>query len=69
MGKFTLLAFYIAWMGVLAISQLMAKHVKRAFSASGLFIVIMFAVGIPFVLYFAANGALNDFYHYYFYSL
>ena len=67
-GKFTLLAFYIAWMGVLAISQLLTKHVKRAFSASGLFIVIMFAVGIPFVLYFAANGALDDFYHYYFYS-
>ena len=67
-GKFTLLAFYIVWMGVLAISQLMAKHVKRAFSASGLFLVVMFAVGIPFVLYFAANGALKDFYHYYFYS-
>ena len=67
-GKFTLLAFYIAWMGVLAISQLLAKHVKRAFSASGLFLVVMFAVGIPFVLYFAANGALKDFYHYYFYS-
>ena len=67
-GKFTLLAFYIVWMGVLAISQLMAKHVKRAFSASGLFLAVMFAVGIPFVLYFAANGALKDFYHYYFYS-
>ena len=67
-GKFTFLAFYIAWMGVLAISQLIAKHVKRAFSASALFLAVMFAVGIPFVIYFAANGALNDFFHYYFYQ-
>jgi len=67
-GKFTLLAFYIVWMGVIAISQLMAKRVKRAFSASGLFLLVMLAVGIPFVVYFALNGALKDFYYYYFYS-
>jgi hypothetical protein len=67
-GKFTLLAFYIAWMGVIAVSQLMAKHVRRAFSASGLFLLVMFAVGIPFALYFALNGALKDFFYYYFYS-
>ena len=67
-GKFTFLAFYIAWMGVLAVSQLMAKQVKRAFSASALFILVMFAVGIPFVIYFGLNGALGDFYHYYFYQ-
>ncbi len=67
-GKFTFLAFYVAWMGVLAVSQLLAKHVKRAFSASGLFVVVMLALGIPWVIYFAANGALGDFIHYYFYS-
>ncbi len=67
-GKFTLLAFYIVWMGMLVISQLMAKHVKRAFSASGLFLLVMFGVGVPWVIYFAANGALGDFFHYYFYA-
>lgn len=67
-GKFNLLAFYVVWMGVIAISQLLAKQIKRAFSASGLFLLVMFAVGIPFVIYFAANGALHDFYYYYFYS-
>lgn len=67
-GKFTLLAFYVAWMGILAFSQLMAKHVRRAFSASGVFLVVMFSLGIPWAIYFAANGALGDFYHYYFYS-
>ena len=68
LGKFTLLAFYVVWMGMLALSQLTAKHVKRAFSASGLFLLVMLAVGIPFVVYFALNGALKDFFYYYFYS-
>ena len=67
-GKFTFLAFYVVWMGVIAISQLMAKHVKRAFSASGLFLLVMFSVGIPLVVYFALNGALKDFLYYYFYA-
>ncbi|MEZ4626682.1 MAG: hypothetical protein R2912_00750 [Eubacteriales bacterium] len=66
-GKFTFLAFYVVWMGVIAISQLMLKHVKRAFSASGLFLFVMFSVGIPLVVYFALNGALKDFLYYYFY--
>jgi len=66
-GKFTFLAFYIAWMGVIVISQLMAKQVKRAFSASALFLAVMFATGIPWVIYFGLNGALGDFFHYYFY--
>ena len=43
-GKFTFLAFYVVWMGVIAISQLMAKHVKHAFSASGLFLLVMFRI-------------------------
>ena len=67
-GKFTLLAFYIAWMGALVIAQLTAKHVKRAFSASAVFLCVMCAVGIPWVIYFSLNGALGDFFHYYFYQ-
>lgn len=67
-GKFTLLAFYIAWMGTIAIAQFAAKEWKRALSASFLFLAVMFAVGIPWVIYFAANGALGDFWYYYFYQ-
>jgi len=67
-GKFVLLAFYIAWMGVIAIAQFPAKHWKRAISASLLFLAVMFAVGIPWVIYFSANGSLGDFWNYYFYQ-
>ena len=67
-GKFNLLAFYFVWMAVLLIAQLLQKQWKRAILSSALFLGVMFAVGIPFVVYFAANGALKDFYYYYFYS-
>ncbi len=65
-GKFTFLAFYIAWMGVLAVSQLMAKQVKRAFSASALFILgcLPSAFRLSFT---SASTARWGFYHYYFY--
>jgi hypothetical protein len=67
-GKFNLLAFYIAWMGVIAISQLTAKHYMRAVTASLLFLAVMFATGIPWAVYFGLNGGLKDFLHYYFYQ-
>ena len=67
-AKFTLLAFYIAWMGVIVISMLVQKHYKRAITASLLFLGVMFSVGIPWVIYFAATGGLESFFHYYFYQ-
>lgn len=67
-GKFTLLAFYIAWMGVMLVYQLIRKHYTRAIISSLLFLAIMFAAGVPWIAYFAANGALNEFFHYYFYQ-
>jgi len=67
-GKFTLLAFYIAWMGVIAVSLLAARQWKRAVGASLLFLCVMFATGIPWLIYFGANGALEEFFHYYFYQ-
>lgn len=66
-GKFNLLAFYFVWMGMIAISQLLAKQIKRAFSASLLFLCVMAAAGIPWLIYFYLNGALSEFFHYYFY--
>ncbi len=67
-GKFTLLAFYIAWMGVMLVSQLLIKNVRRAITSSLLFLGVMFSVGIPWVIYFAATGGLKDFFYYYFYQ-
>ena len=67
-GKFTLLAFYIAWMGTIAISQLIARQWKRAIGASVLFILVMVGVGIPWAVYFNAHGALGEFFYYYFYQ-
>ena len=67
-GKFTLLAFYIAWMGVIAVSLLCVRAWKRAIGASLLFLAVMAAMGVPWLIYFGANGALGDFFHYYFYQ-
>ncbi|MEA5049591.1 MAG: hypothetical protein VB034_13440 [Eubacteriales bacterium] len=67
-GKFTLLAFYIAWMGVIAVSQLVIHKWKRAVGASLLFLGIMLAMGLPWVVYFGANDTLGTFFHYYFYQ-
>ena len=67
-AKFTLLAFYIAWMGVIAVALLVAKQYKRAITASLLFIGVMFSLGIPWVIYFGATGGLESFFHYYFYQ-
>ncbi|MEZ4628357.1 MAG: hypothetical protein R2912_09855 [Eubacteriales bacterium] len=67
-GKFTLLAFYVAWMGVIAISQLAGRHYKRAIMASLLFLGVMFGAGLPWLAYFGLNGGLKDFLHYYFYQ-
>ena len=67
-AKFTLLAFYIAWMGVIAVALLVAKQYKRAITASLLFIGVMFSLGIPWVIYFGLNGGLESFFHYYFYQ-
>ena len=67
-GKFTLLAFYIAWMGVVAVSQLVIRKWKRAVGGSLLFLGVMLAMGLPWIVYFDANGALGTFFHYYFYQ-
>lgn len=67
-GKFTLLAFYFAWMGVIAVSLLSVRAWKRAVLASLLFLGVMAAMGLPWLIYFGANGALGDFFHDYFYQ-
>jgi hypothetical protein len=67
-GKFTLLAFYVAWMGVIAVSQLVIRAWKRAIGASLLFVGVMLAMGLPWLAYFGLNGANGTFLHYYFYQ-
>lgn len=67
-GKFILLAFYVAWMGVFVVAQFAAKQWKRALISGALFILVMVGAGIPWMIYFAARGALKDFFYYYFYQ-
>lgn len=67
-GKFILLAFYVVWMGVFVIAQFAAKQWKRALLSGVLFIFVMVGSGVPWMIYFAANGALKDFFFYYFHQ-
>lgn len=67
-AKFTFLAFYVAWMGVIAVSQFVIRDWKHALSACLVFLGVMLGAGIPWLVYFGANGALDDFFTYYFYQ-
>lgn len=66
MSKFNLLAFYFAFMALIAIAQLMQKRVKGFFGCCLLFLGMM---AVPFLLwtgYFAVVGALPEFFQSYF---
>ncbi len=65
--KYTMLGFYIAWMGVLAISLCCKKQWKKAILSCLVFLLGMGAATLPWLVYFAANGALGDLFLYYFY--
>ncbi len=66
--KFTLLAFYVAWMGMILLAQIIGGHWKRGIVGSLVLVGAMLLAGVPWVIYFALNGALPDFFHYYFYA-
>ncbi len=64
--KYTMLGFYIAWMGVLFIALLIARRPGRAFLSCGMFLLGMAAATLPWLVYFAASHALDDMFRYYF---
>ena len=67
MIKYTILGFYIAWMGVIVLVNLNRRNWKQA-----LWSIVWFLGGfllpiIPWFVYFGIHGALADWYHAYVY--
>ena len=67
-SKFTLLAFYFAFMAVLFLSQCLRGDWRYGLLCCAAFVCAMLGAGVPWVIYFAAHGALREFYYYYFYT-
>ncbi|MEG1523435.1 MAG: hypothetical protein RR224_07085 [Clostridia bacterium] len=67
-SKFNLLSFHFAWMAILAITLFVRHDVRYGLACCGVFVGGMLLVGVPWIIYFAAHGALPEFWHYYFYS-
>lgn len=67
-SKFTLLGFYIGWMGVLAVSLAANGQWKRAILSCLAFLATMAASALPWIAYFGINRALPDFFQCYFYN-
>lgn len=60
--KFTGLGFFFAWMALIWLSFLVHKKILPAFKACGIFLLGMFIPFIPWIIYFALNNALYDWY-------
>lgn len=60
--KFTVLGFFFAWMMCIAIAFLVKKDLKGAVKACGIFLLGMFVPFVPWILYFALQHALYDWY-------
>ena len=65
--KYTMLGFFLGWMLAVFVGLLLAKQVRSAFTACLWFLAGMAIATVPWLVYFAANGALSDWFHVYFY--
>lgn len=62
MIKYSIIGIWFAWMACIALYTLIIKrNVKSAFVNSFIFLVGMGVSFIPWIIYFAVNGALKDF--------
>lgn len=66
--KFTMLGFYLGWIVVPAIVLLFSKKWKDLLILIGGILTGVLLITLPFFLYFAANGALRDWFEVYFYN-
>jgi hypothetical protein len=64
--KYTMLGFWFAWMMMVFFDIVRQKRMGRAFLSCAVFLAGMLLTGIPWVVYFAANGAMWDFINAYF---
>lgn len=67
-SKFTLCAFYIPIIIIMIIDASRSKSFGKLMRNSIFFILGFIAIFIPILIYFAANGALGDYFNGYFYN-
>ncbi len=65
--KYTMLGFWLGWMIAIFVGLLLAKQLRKAFASCLWFLGGMIVAIVPWLVYFAANGALADWFHVYFY--
>lgn len=66
--KYTMLGFYFAWMAMMAFAYLAHKDFKGFIKGCITFLGGMIITMLPWLIYFGANGALDDWYHCYLYN-
>jgi hypothetical protein len=64
--KYTMLGYWLGFMIAVFVALLLKKQIKRAFMACVWFLAGMLAATAPWMIYFAVNGALYDWFHVYF---
>ena len=64
--KYTMLGWWLGFMIAVFAALLIRKQIRRALMACVWFLAGMAAMTLPWVVYFAANGALNDWFQAYF---
>ena len=65
--KYTLLGFYFAWMGMIALANISSGNWKVCLKNCFLFLAGMVIPMIPWLIYFGIHGALDDWYQAYVY--
>ena len=65
-AKYTMLGMYFAWIAVLFFAQIIREKVRNAFCSVGWFLLGMLLATVPWIIYYAANGALDKLLQYYF---
>lgn len=65
--KYSLIGFWLGWIAVLTLRHIFQKEYKIALIQNILFLFGMFIATIPFLIYFAMNGAIQDWIYSYFY--
>lgn len=69
--KFNSLGFYFGWMAMVFFGDLIAEKAEaigRAFTSCFVFLGGMLAATVPWIIYFAANGAIGDWMNVYIYK-
>ena len=59
-SKFTLLGLYMVWAAAVALRIISRKRWGELFRSMGIFLGVMLAMAVPWVIYFGANGAIGD---------